>query len=279
MPGAHTSHPDRASRDQDRRRPQLPAQVSRRGAQAPGVSWWQPPKTGRPATPGSSAAVEESARHRAPGPTEVRPAAVDQQGPPRSRRRPGSRRSAPRRPRLTPVQLQVRRRRRIRLGLLGAVAAVVLGPVVAFALGYLFFAVPSPDDAVNNQVALVSFADGTQLTRLVPEQGNRIKVPVESVPVHVREAVLAAEDRTFYSNPGFDLTGIARAAWNQLRGGTGGGSTITQQFVKKTLVGDEQTLWRKYKEVVLAFKISQERTKDQILGDYLNAIYFGRGAY
>lgn len=155
----------------------------------------------------------------------------------------------------------------------------MLGPVLAFALGYLFFAVPSPDDAVNNQVALVSFTDGTQLTRLVPEQGNRIKVPIEAVPVHVREAVLAAEDRTFYSNPGFDLTGIARAAWNQLRGGSGGGSTITQQFVKKTLVGDEQTLWRKYKEVVLAFKISQERTKDQILGDYLNAIYFGRGAY
>ena len=275
MPGAHTSHPDRASRDQDRRRPQVPTQVSRRGAQAPGVSWWQPLKTGRP----SSAAVDDSARHRVPGPTEVLPA-VDKAAPPRARNRPGNRRLTPRRrPPLTPAQLQVRRRRRIRQGLLGSVATVVLGPVVAFALGYLFFAVPSPDDVVNNQVALVSFADGSQLTRLVPEQGNRIKVPIESVPVHVRNAVLAAEDRTFYSNPGFDLTGIARAAWNQLRGGSGGGSTITQQFVKKTLVGDEQTLWRKYKEVVLAFKISQERTKDQILSDYLNAIYFGRGAY
>ncbi len=155
----------------------------------------------------------------------------------------------------------------------------MLGPVLAFAFGYLFFTVPNPDDAVNNQVALVSFADGTQLTRLVPEQGNRIKVPIESVPMHVRQAVLSAEDRSFYSNPGFDLTAIARAAWNQLLGRAGGGSTITQQFVKKTLVGDEQTLWRKYKEVVLAVKISQERSKDEILGDYLNAIYFGRGAY
>jgi len=156
---------------------------------------------------------------------------------------------------------------------------VLLAPFVAFALGYLFFAVPDPDAAVNNQVSLVTFADGSQVARLVEEQGNRIKVTAAAVPVHVREAVLAAEDRSFYSNPGFDLAGIARAGWNQLRGGTGGGSTITQQLVKKTLVGDEATLWRKYKEVVLAVKISQERTKDEILAGYLNAIYFGRGAY
>jgi peptidoglycan glycosyltransferase len=180
---------------------------------------------------------------------------------------------------LDPEQLQERRRRRIRFSLFSAAGAVVFGPVVAFALGYLLFSVPTPDDAVNNQVALISFADGTQLARLVPEQGNRIKVPIESVPVHVREAVLAAEDRTFYSNPGFDVGGILRAAWNQVRGGSGGGSTITQQYVKTTLVGDEPTLWRKYREVVVAVKISGQRTKDEILGDYLNAIYFGRGAY
>ena len=74
-------------------------------------------------------------------------------------------------------------------------------------------------------------------------------------------------------------TRIARAAWNQIRGGDGGGSTITQQYVKNTLVGDERSLWRKYKELIVSVKVSQEHTKDQILGDYLNAIYFGRGAY
>jgi membrane peptidoglycan carboxypeptidase len=163
--------------------------------------------------------------------------------------------------------------------LLGAAAIVFLGPALGFTVGYLVFAVPSPDDAVNNQVATVSFTDGRQLARLVPEEGNRVKVPLDQVPLHVRHAVLAAEDRSFYTNPGFDVTGILRAVWNQLRGGSGGGSTITQQFVKKALVGDEQTLWRKYKEVILAVKISQERSKDQILGDYLNTIYFGRGAY
>jgi membrane peptidoglycan carboxypeptidase len=158
-------------------------------------------------------------------------------------------------------------------------AAAALAPVVAFALGYLFFAVPTPDDAVRNQVSMISYADGSQLTRIVPEQGNRVVVPLEQVPPPVRRAVLAAEDRSFYSNPGFDLTGIVRAAFNQLRGGVGGGSTVTQQYVKNTLVGDEATLWRKYREMVVAVKISQERSKDEILGDYLNAIYFGRGAY
>jgi len=171
------------------------------------------------------------------------------------------------------------RRCRIRLVLLGLAASAFLGPVLAFAVGYVVFPVPTPDDVVNNQVALLSYADGDPLTRLVPEQGNRTKVPIQSVPAHVREAVLAAEDRSFYSNPGFDPIGIARAAWNQIRGGDGGGSTITQQYVKNTLVGDAPSLWRKYKELIVSVKVSQENTKDQILGDYLNAIYFGRGAY
>jgi peptidoglycan glycosyltransferase len=170
------------------------------------------------------------------------------------------------------------RRLRMRVAL-GVAAATLLAPVLAFAVGYLAFAVPTPDDAVHNQVSVIAYGDGSELTRIVPEQGNRVVVPLDRVPPPVREAVLAAEDRSFYSNPGFDLTGIVRAAWSQLRGGVGGGSTITQQFVKNALVGDEVSLWRKYREMVVAVKISRERSKDQILGDYLNAIYFGRGAY
>ena len=259
MPGGHASP---SSRLRNRRRSATPEQRSSRRVTRPvGVGWWQTPSRRRPVAP-STPATEDAARHRVP-PSPSTP------------RTGGRRRAAP----LDPDQLRERRRRRIRLGLFGAAGTVVFGPVVAFALGYLLFSVPTPDDAVNNQVALISFADGTQLARLVPEQGNRIKVPIESVPQHVREAVLAAEDRTFYSNPGFDVGGILRAAWNQVRGGIGGGSTITQQYVKTTLVGDAPSLWRKYREVVVAVKISGQRTKDEILGDYLNAIYFGRGAY
>jgi membrane peptidoglycan carboxypeptidase len=272
--GAHPPRPERSG-GSGARRAGTPATRSRRAARPSGVGWWQPPRAHRGAAPKGRAprggAEQDSARHRVPDATDVLPVAV---APARTGRPRGRRSRTP-----TPAQRRAGRRRLLRRTLLGVAATVVLGPLLAFAGGYLAFSVPNPDDAVNNQVALVSYADGSPLARLVPEEGNRIKVPIEQVPLHVRHAVLAAEDRSFYSNPGFDLTGILRAAWNQLRGGEGGGSTITQQFVKKALVGDEQTLWRKYKEVVLAVKISQERSKDEILADYLNTIYLGRGAY
>ncbi|MDQ3579489.1 MAG: penicillin-binding protein, partial [Actinomycetota bacterium] len=92
-------------------------------------------------------------------------------------------------------------------------------------------------------------------------------------------AVLAAEDRSFYSNPGFDPVGIGRAMWKQLTGGSGGGSTITQQYIKVTSQQDEISIWRKYREIVQAAKISKDQEKDDLLNNYLNTIYFGRGAY
>jgi membrane peptidoglycan carboxypeptidase len=172
-----------------------------------------------------------------------------------------------------------RRWRRVRRTAYVLLGVFLLGPVLAFAVGWIFFRVPSPDDAANNQVATISYANGSSLASLVPEQGNRIKVPITQVPLHVQQAVLSAEDRSFYSNLGFDPVGIVRAAWNQATGGVGGGSTITQQYVKNVLVGDEYSLWRKYREVVIAAKISREQSKEEILGNYLNSIYFGRGAY
>ncbi|GAA1099614.1 hypothetical protein GCM10009629_49860 [Pseudonocardia alni] len=180
---------------------------------------------------------------------------------------------------LTPEERRTRRRRQVLYSLVGTAASIVLLPLLLLGLGWLLFPIPSTDDAVQNQIATVSYADGGQLARLVPEQGNRIKVGMDAIPVPVREAVLAAEDRSFYSNPGFDFTGILRAMVNQLTGGVGGGSTITQQYVKNTLVGNDATYWRKYKELIVSLKVSGQKSKDEILNDYLNAIYFGRGAY
>lgn len=180
---------------------------------------------------------------------------------------------------LTPEERRTRRRRQVVYSLIGTAASIVLLPLLLLGLGWLLFPIPSTDDAVQNQIATVSYADGGQLARLVPEQGNRIKVGMDAIPVPVREAVLAAEDRSFYSNPGFDFTGILRAMVAQLTGGVGGGSTITQQYVKNTLVGNDATYWRKYKELIVSLKVSGQKSKDEILNDYLNAIYFGRGAY
>jgi membrane peptidoglycan carboxypeptidase len=168
---------------------------------------------------------------------------------------------------------------RARLAGLAAFGVLVVLPVMLFFIGYLCFAIPTTDGTVKKQIATIDYADGSQMARIVPAQGNRIKVSINQIPKDVQHAVLSAEDRTFFTNPGFDPMGLARAVVKQLTGGVGGGSTITQQFVKQTLVGDEHSYWRKYKEMIIAVKISQQKSKDDILGDYLNAIYFGRGAY
>ncbi|MGH3999307.1 MAG: transglycosylase domain-containing protein, partial [Pseudonocardiaceae bacterium] len=174
------------------------------------------------------------------------------------------------------------RRRWIRNVVLVGLLLAVLTPVLAFFAGWLFLSVPSPVAlaAQRKQITTIMSSDGaTEIGRFVPEEGNRIAVDLNQVPVHVQNAVLAAEDRSFRSNPGFDITGIARAAWKQLTGGTGGGSTITQQYVKVVTGQDEYSIIRKFREVIISAKITKQNSKDQILEDYLNTIYFGRGAY
>ncbi|MCW0215085.1 MAG: penicillin-binding protein [Pseudonocardia sp.] len=166
--------------------------------------------------------------------------------------------------------------RRVLYVLLGLFIVV---PAVAFAVGWVIFKVPSADDAAVTQVATFNYTDGSPLATIRPNNVNRTNVGLDQVPVPVQHAVLAAEDRSFFSNPGFDVSGIGRAVWSQLTGGIGGGSTITQQYIKVTTGQDQVSLWRKYKEIVLAAKISKEQTKEQILENYLNAIYLGRGAY
>ncbi|MGZ6791747.1 MAG: transglycosylase domain-containing protein, partial [Mycobacteriales bacterium] len=96
-----------------------------------------------------------------------------------------------------------------------------------------------------------------------------------------QHAVLAAEDRGFYTEPGISPKGIARALFANVKGGgvSQGGSTITQQYAKNAFLTQQRTFSRKIKEVFIALKMSQTTSKDTILEDYLNTIYFGRGAY
>ncbi|HJC29668.1 MAG TPA: penicillin-binding protein [Candidatus Dietzia intestinipullorum] len=155
-------------------------------------------------------------------------------------------------------------------------------PLAAAAVLYSRTDIPSPDSVSSNQISEVYQSDGeTLIGRIVPPEGNRSLVELDAVPMHVRNAVIAAEDRSFYTNEGFDPTGIGRAVIGQITGedSAGGGSTITQQYVKNTLVGDEVSYERKAKEIVIAAKMTNEWSKDQILEAYLNTIYFGRGAY
>jgi membrane peptidoglycan carboxypeptidase len=169
--------------------------------------------------------------------------------------------------------------RRIRRSLYVLLGLAILGPVLAFAIGWFLFPVPTADELAVDQVSQFTFADGAPLATVRPEGVNRRVVSLDGVPEPVRQAVLAAENRSFYSDPGFDITGILRAVYNQLTGGVGGGSTITQQYVKVITGEDDFSLVRKYKEVVLAVKITREQTKDEILENYLNVIYMGRSSY
>ena len=172
----------------------------------------------------------------------------------------------------------------VRRALYVTAAVVLLLPIVTFFMAYFMVDVPKPGDIRTNQVSTILASDGSELAKIVPPEGNRVDVNIDQVPVYVRQAVIAAEDRNFYSNPGFSFTGFARAVKNNIFGGDlQGGSTITQQYVKNALVGSQRSglsgLIRKAKELVIATKMSGEWSKDDVLQAYLNIIYFGRGAY
>ncbi|ORV07789.1 transglycosylase domain-containing protein [Mycolicibacterium fallax] len=172
----------------------------------------------------------------------------------------------------------------VRRGAVVAAVLLLLLPFVTFAMAYSIVDVPKPGDIRTAQVSTILASDGSEIAKIVPPEGNRIDVGIDQIPEHVRDAVMAAEDRDFYSNPGFSFTGFARAIKNNIVGGdTQGGSTITQQYVKNALVGDARSgfggLVRKAKELVISTKMSREWSKDEVLEAYLNIIYFGRGAY
>jgi penicillin-binding protein 1A len=121
---------------------------------------------------------------------------------------------------------------------------------------------------------------GNELASLRAEIDREV-VTYDRIPPVVVAAVLAAEDRDYFRHSGIDPFGIARAVVRDLqnRGGLQGGSTITQQYVKNAFLSQERTLSRKLREAVLAVKLERARSKEEILTDYLNTIYFGRGAY
>ena len=166
----------------------------------------------------------------------------------------------------------------IRNTILIALGLVVLG-IVGFIGLVLATPVPAPNELATSQATIVYWNDGTtELGRL--GDSTRRSVTLDDIPESTQKAVLAAEDRTFYEHGGISPLGIGRAVLNNLTGGsTQGGSTITQQYAKNAFLTQERAISRKVKEAVLAFKLETVVSKDKILEDYLNTIYFGRGAY
>ena len=159
------------------------------------------------------------------------------------------------------------------LGGFGFIAGSVL-----FALAYFTVDIPDPNAYVNSQSTIIQYSNGEEIGRVGTQ--NRQIVPLAKIPLNVRHAVLAAEDRGFYSNRAFSVTGILRAVVNNLKGGSlQGGSTITQQYAKTAFLTPSRTIQRKIKELVISIKLENQLSKDQIFESYLNTIYFGRGSY
>ena len=205
---------------------------------------------------------------------------------------------------------KVRRRKRLRkLSVLRVLFLLVIYGVSLGAATLYFVIVTINEDLPKDLTKLLDYrpyrksvvlaTDGDEIGTFSIE--NRSIVPLERMPPHVPAAFLSAEDRRFYQHPGFDPAGIVRAAWKNFRS-TGikqGGSTITQQIIKQTLLSGEegelsdlgldddqikaarklQKYRRKMKEVLLAVRLERELTKAEILSIYLNHVYLGHGAY
>lgn len=153
--------------------------------------------------------------------------------------------------------------------------------------GAVLSRIPLPQTDTPPQTSYLCTADVTRgcgpdnaLASFSAEQDRQL-VRFNQIPKILVDAVVAAEDRTFFTHSGVDPSGVIRALWHDLRGegSLQGGSTITQQYVKNTYLTTERTVSRKLREAVLAVKLERQLSKEQILERYLNAIYFGRSAY
>lgn len=167
----------------------------------------------------------------------------------------------------------------IRAGIFLAGFGFIAGATL-FAFAWFTVSIPDPNAYVNSQSTIIQYSNGTEIGRVGTQ--NRQILPLAKIPMKMRYAVMAAEDRNYYSNRAFSPTGIARAILNNLKSGSlngEGGSTITQQYAKTAFLTPSRTIQRKIKELVISLKLENALTKDQILENYLNTIYFGRGSY
>lgn len=168
-----------------------------------------------------------------------------------------------------------------------SVLAVVVGiPACAVtAMGALLYldlpgTFPERNPQIESEPSRVFDADGNQIATF-QEFELTVDITPDDVPQVVEDAVIAAEDRTFFEHNGVDPNAVFRAALENYQSGeiVQGGSTITQQLVKNQYLSGEQSFSRKLREAILATRLERERSKEEILFEYLDTVYFGDGAY
>jgi penicillin-binding protein 1A len=209
---------------------------------------------------GSEPAVEDPYAHHAYGARETEP-------------EPSLPEEEPR-----PVRVRIRKLRVLLvlfgLGIL-AVVSTVFGMMMA-----ITYDLPRLEEQTSANTVLTD-RNGEPLGLLTGNQ-KRIFVKADEIAPVMKQAIISIEDRRFYTNAGIDIRGIGRALWQDVRAkdAVQGGSTITMQFVKNALAAqDERTLFNKLREAALSYQITRKWSKERILKNYLNTIYFGNGAY
>ncbi|WP_371674558.1 penicillin-binding protein [Streptomyces sp. NBC_00289] len=162
---------------------------------------------------------------------------------------------------------------------LGAVLTSVGLSSLLLVVAYAATDIPDNLNTYATQQDNVFFwSDGTPMARTGWVQ--RQAMPLKDIPEDVRWAVLAAENASFYSDPGISVSGIGRALWRTVgEGDTQGGSTITQQYVKNVYLNQNRSVGRKFTEAMISLKLDNKLSKDKILEGYLNTSWFGRGTY
>lgn len=177
------------------------------------------------------------------------------------------------------------------LGVIGTILLIGVVTALIFVCIFAFYVktciTPSLDIDLNdftlNQSSIIYYKDSNgdyQKLTTVKSSENRIWIDGDQIPQHMKDALVAIEDKRFYTHKGVDWFRTAHAALNMFTGGsTFGGSTITQQLIKNLTQQDDITVQRKLLEIFQALDLEKNYDKDEILEYYLNAVYFGEGCY
>ncbi len=164
---------------------------------------------------------------------------------------------------------------------------LVLAAIIVFVVGFFFYiirTIPTTNEITQRQIAestKIYDRTGENLLYEIHGEEKRTAISFDKIPNTMKEATISIEDNSFYSHSAFDLKGILRAIFVDITTGTRaqGASTITQQLAKTAFLSSEKTIIRKLKELVLAWKLENTYTKDQILNLYLNQVPYGGNAY
>ncbi|MFF0435057.1 transglycosylase domain-containing protein [Streptomyces sp. NPDC004327] len=154
------------------------------------------------------------------------------------------------------------------------------GLMGAASIAYAMVGIPNEALSAKQQNNVYYWSDGSVMAASGGEVNRQI-IAYAQIPMAMQDAVVSAENKTFWDDSGIDPMGIARAVWNMAKGGqTQGGSTITQQYVKNNRLDDQsQTVTRKVKELFISMRVGNDMDKHEIMAGYLNTSYYGRGAY